>query len=244
MRNKGYLTYSPVYSIEDIPHHNSNTIILIIHGGCFVGGDAHYDEKLATTLCSKGYEVIRLSFSTENLDNSTRDITHVMDILDKRVERKVVMGISSGAFLALVALNEFYLKRHYSFIDTFIGLCPVLDPYKRFLHVLDIDDNNNIRDVGVPSHILAKQLQYFESIENMEKLSMKSYDNHPLHILFISMKCDNQAPPSLVLDFMSRSKSIFDYELYEGYDHSICGNPTDDIIERIFSYISNRKFFG
>lgn len=149
--------------------------IVTLHGGCFTGGSASWDQNQTVMFKQLGYTVHQLDFPKDNLQET---ITFIVNYL-RTLPNYILLGRSSGGFLAK------YIKDHYSLpgLIKVIYLAPVFAPnirvtcYPRFknkqdhffrnstIHELDtsadIDDTELLflatHDQNVPQQCFTKQ---------------------------------------------------------------------------------------
>lgn len=114
---------------RDSSRHGGHTLLVTLHGGCFVGGSASWDGPQTRTLrCAlEGRaEVHQLEFDTTSLDACMADLrSQIAELVAAHARVRVVgLGRSSGGYMAKLLLEE-------GVLDKCVYLAPVLDPATR-----------------------------------------------------------------------------------------------------------------
>lgn len=214
-------------------------LVLIIHGGCFVGGNETYDQSLVNCLLAAGYHTLRIKFKTTSFEDSMEDLVYVTEQLKEHFSgyRITIIGVSSGGFLAYKLISETRMLRVY---HNYIGLCPVLHPYAR--HKIIVEKISNGATKLKP--IKDGQLRYFGSEEHMKELSIigdcNIYDVS--HALMILGKDDENVPLETVKPFFDEfATSDFHKEVSGVYivdgGHEICGNPPATVLDIVLKFL-------
>lgn len=99
---------------------NSDTLIIVIHGGAWIAGDKNYMANVAKFFSQQDYSVVNMNYRlapTWKYDTQLKDITSVISYIDSNRERfklnsnyKIVLiGHSAGAHLSdLYGVRESY----------------------------------------------------------------------------------------------------------------------------------------
>jgi predicted esterase YcpF (UPF0227 family) len=98
-------------------------ILITLHGGCFVGGSASWDQQQTKCLESLGFDVHQLEFPKDNFKET---IEYIFKYIKDLKESVYILGRSSGGFLAKV-IHDFRTK----LIKKVIYLAPVFNPELR-----------------------------------------------------------------------------------------------------------------
>jgi acetyl esterase/lipase len=101
-------------------------VLVTLHGGNFVGGDATWDRAQTALLQALGYLVYQVEFPTETLSAALAYLRHKVADLKKGCGSApfYVLGRSSGGYLAKVLFDE-------GLFDRALYLAPVFDPLMR-----------------------------------------------------------------------------------------------------------------
>lgn len=101
-----------------------HSALVTLHGGCFVGGHSGYDREQTSFLRSLGLEVYQIDFDKSCLKNSIESIVDTVSQINRTNKQLVVLGRSSGGYLAKVLFDM-------GVFDKAVYLAPVFDPETR-----------------------------------------------------------------------------------------------------------------
>lgn len=184
-------------------HQDSNDAILLLHGGTFVNGDETYNKDQAEYFSkSLKINVYTLGFSTENLYNSKKDIIEFYNFISNIHENIIIIGTSSGGYLALECYNELNKKPSKIYL-----ICPPLDPDARSLN------NPLIKDM---------QQKYFKGSSPKAKI-IRNF------ITFIFAKNDNNVPLNTV-HYYAQKYPRKHIHILEG-NHDISFKINEDVLK-------------
>ena len=96
-------------------------VLVTLHGGGFVGGKPSWDGPQTDALKERGFRVLRVTFALDTLDAALASIRAAVAHLRRP---RLVLGRSSGGFLAKVLLDE-------GVFDRAVYLAPVFRPLLR-----------------------------------------------------------------------------------------------------------------
>lgn len=102
------------------------TVLVTLHGGNFVGGDAAWDAEQTQFLKNLGYQVHQLAFPTGSLSAAIAAIREQVDNIKRANPTSYigVIGRSSGGYLAKVLFDEGLFSKA-------LYLAPVFSPQLR-----------------------------------------------------------------------------------------------------------------
>jgi hypothetical protein len=102
------------------------SILITIHGGCFVGGNSSYDKAQTKFLLDIGFEVHQIDFVKTNLTKCLEDIENQIFLLKEKnpYSKFFVLGRSSGGYIAKVLFDLGHFSKA-------LYIAPVFDPILR-----------------------------------------------------------------------------------------------------------------
>ena len=101
----------------------SKPIIVTLHGGCFVGGSASWDQSQTKCLSDLGLDVRQLEFPKDEFEETIKFIHNYIEKIGQPV---YILGRSSGGYLAKVIVDKYP-----HLIKKAIYLAPVFNPQLR-----------------------------------------------------------------------------------------------------------------
>lgn len=203
---------------------DSNGLVFIIHGGCFVDGDDDWDGQLANYLHEKGgFTVVRMNHDKSDFYKSTfwlgqhikRFRTEVYPVEARK--KCILIGISSGGLLA----NETAFRRP-DWFTHMILVAPVLNPYRRQKRLAE------------DHPIAVKQKRYFGDLAQMRVLSESavSAENKVKHTFCLMGRDDEWYDEREDWEVMAKRHRRF--MVLEGHDHAaLTQHPTNRVLECI-----------
>ena len=199
----------------------TKSVILAVHGGCFVDGDHTWNSEQSKALTEKGHAVLQLNFRKDNPMNTLEDILYAKTFLENRLpqfrDRIGIFGSSSGGFYALK------LVEHFKFC---ILACPVFNPYKRYCYLQKSQHPQK-------DSMLQKHLQHFGSKESMQLWSDFYFPKTVPTFLIGGLK-DQNMPIELLKPLEKNENTTV---CYLDYDHGLCHKNVPELISEIDRYI-------
>ena len=116
----------------------NSKILITIHGWCFVGGSASYDEEQTAFLKTFFDKVYQIDFIKTKLSETLIDIESQIKKIKEFHKNSdyIVLGRSSGGYIAKVLFDKGLFHKA-------IYLCPVFNPILR---------GNKIKHLGIKAH--------------------------------------------------------------------------------------------
>lgn len=164
-------------------------ILITLHGGCFVGGDASWDTKQTNCLKECGFDVHQLDFPKDNLFDTITYVGNYIKALNKEV---YILGRSSGGYLAKVIYNKYP-----DLIKKAIYLAPVFNPEMR---------------ANINTKFKSKQDYYFRYVDKYPETLTFDKDNE----ILILASNDENVPMECFTEYQLNNAHFIDIATHKG----------------------------